>query len=97
MCPKKGCWTVLRQGDASVRVRFKDYGFFLPKDSSGKQPYVEGVVNVETLSEKTARHCGGVARGRSRRDPGPPARDRLHGLPRSDREPLSSRAPVPQT
>jgi hypothetical protein len=56
VCQKKGCWTILRQGDASVRVRFKDYGFFLPKDSSGKQAYVEGVVKVETLSEKTARH-----------------------------------------
>jgi hypothetical protein len=56
VCQRKGCWTVLRQGEATVRVRFKDYGFFLPADSSGKLAYVEGVVKVETLSEKTARH-----------------------------------------
>jgi hypothetical protein len=56
VCQRKGCWTVLSQGDANVRVRFKDYGFFLPKDSSGKQAYVEGVLKVETLSEKRARH-----------------------------------------
>ena len=62
VCQKKGCWTVLRQGEATVRVRFKDYGFFLPKDSSGKQAYVEGVVKVETLSEKTARHYADESR-----------------------------------
>ncbi len=56
VCQKKGCWTILQQGEASVRVRFKDYGFFLPRDSSGKQAYVEGVVRIETLSQKTARH-----------------------------------------
>ena len=56
VCQRKGCWTVLSQGDASVRVRFKDYGFFLPVDSSGKQAYVEGVVKVATLSEKQAQH-----------------------------------------
>ena len=56
VCQKKGCWTVLSQGKANVRVRFKDYGFFLPTDSSGKQAYVEGVVKLETLSEKRARH-----------------------------------------
>jgi hypothetical protein len=56
VCQKKGCWTILQQGEASVRVRFKDYAFFLPVDSSGKQAYVEGVVRVETLSPTAARH-----------------------------------------
>ena len=56
VCQKKGCWTVLSQGEAKVRVRFKDYGFFLPVESSGKQAYVEGVVKSQTLSEKDARH-----------------------------------------
>ncbi len=56
VCQRRGCWTVLSQGEANVRVRFKDYGFFLPVDSSGKQAYVEGVVKLETLSEERARH-----------------------------------------
>ena len=56
VCQKKGCWMVLTDGESQMRVRFSDYGFFVPKDSSGKQAYVEGVVKVETLSEKTARH-----------------------------------------
>lgn len=63
VCQKKGCWTVLSQGQANLRVRFKDYGFFLPSDSSGKQAYVEGVVKVETLSEKTARHYAKESQG----------------------------------
>jgi hypothetical protein len=35
LCTKKGCWTVLADGAASVRVRFQDYGFFLPPDALG--------------------------------------------------------------
>jgi len=62
VCQKKGCWTILSRGDRSIRVRFKDYGFFLPTDCSGKQAYVEGVVKVETLSEKHARHYAGESR-----------------------------------
>ncbi len=56
VCQRKGCWMILRDGEAHVRVRFKDYGFFLPKDCSGKEAYVEGVVQRKRLSERTARH-----------------------------------------
>jgi hypothetical protein len=56
VCQKRGCWVVLSEGDSHVRIRFKDYGFFVPKDCSGSQAYVEGRVQVETLSEEQARH-----------------------------------------
>jgi hypothetical protein len=56
VCQKKGCWTILRDGDATVRVRFHDYGFFLPKDSIGAEAWAEGTVSLVTLSEKEARH-----------------------------------------
>ena len=56
VCQKKGCWTVLADGDAHLRIRFKDYGFFVPKDSRGKFALAEGLVRVETQSQKTARH-----------------------------------------
>ncbi len=56
VCQRKGCWTVLSDGDLTMRVRFKDYGFFLPTDSSGRQAFVEGVVKVQTLSQSDARH-----------------------------------------
>jgi len=50
VCQKKGCWTVIREGDEHARVRFKDYGFFLPKDCVGAQAYAQGSVSVETAS-----------------------------------------------
>jgi hypothetical protein len=56
VCQRKGCWTVLSAGDDHIRIRFKDYAFFLPTDSSGKHAYVEGYVKPQTLSEETARH-----------------------------------------
>ncbi len=56
VCQRKGCWTVIQDHGAQVRVRFKDYGFFLPKDSTGREALVEGVVTIETLSEEEARH-----------------------------------------
>lgn len=63
VCQKKGCWTILKDGEAHVRVRFKDYGFFLPKDSVGREAWAEGVVTVRTISEKEARHYEAESRG----------------------------------
>jgi len=56
VCQRKGCWTMLQDADQRVRVRFKDYGFFIPKDASGREAYVEGTVKVSVLSEAEARH-----------------------------------------
>jgi hypothetical protein len=56
VCQKKGCWMVLADGEFQMRVRFADYGFFVPKDSSGKDAYVEGRAAVEEISQKEARH-----------------------------------------
>jgi len=63
VCQRKGCWTILQDGDAHVRVRFKDYGFFIPTDSSGSEAYVEGVVKSSMLSQKDARHYAEETRG----------------------------------
>ena len=56
VCQEKGCWMVLKSGEKSVRVRFKDYGFFVPKDSAGATAVLEGVFSVKTVPEKTAKH-----------------------------------------
>ena len=56
VCLRKGCWTILSEGDTHLRVRFQDYGFFLPKDCSGEEAFVEGRVVVEPLSKAAARH-----------------------------------------
>lgn len=71
VCQRKGCWTILREGESTVRVRFKDYGFFLPKDISGREALVEGVVTIRTMSEREARHFASETRG------GKP--DEIHG------------------
>jgi hypothetical protein len=39
-----------------VRVTFKDYGFFVPKDMSGRTVIVEGVISEKVLSQDLARH-----------------------------------------
>jgi hypothetical protein len=62
VCQHKGCWTLLRDGEATVRVRFKDYGFFLPTDCVGEEALVEGVVMIEMVSEETARHHASESR-----------------------------------
>lgn len=56
VCQAKGCWMTLHGDNTSgeVMVRFKDYGFFVPKDIAGRSVVVEGhayktVVPVEEL------------------------------------------------
>lgn len=55
VCTNMGCWMQLD----SVRVTFKDYGFFVPTDSKGMQARAEGVVKVKTLSKEEADHLEG--------------------------------------
>ncbi|MEN9800411.1 MAG: hypothetical protein RL653_4108 [Pseudomonadota bacterium] len=59
-CAKKGCWMELATSmDAKgpgVRVKFKDYGFFVPLDSAGSTAKVEGFVKVAELSDSAAKH-----------------------------------------
>lgn len=55
-CMKKGCWMILRDGKSEVRVTFKDYGFFVPKDLANRRARVQGVVARQTLSVQDARH-----------------------------------------
>ena len=56
VCQRKGCWVVLQDENAHARVRFADYGFFLPTDSSGREALVEGVLKVKTISAGMAQH-----------------------------------------
>jgi hypothetical protein len=56
VCVQKGCWMTLGQGARPVRVTFKDYGFFVPKDIGGATAVVEGVFTVKTIPEATAKH-----------------------------------------
>ncbi len=56
VCRKKGCWLLLSDGEADVRITFKDYAFFVPKDSAGRKVRAQGALKREELSVKAARH-----------------------------------------
>jgi hypothetical protein len=57
VCQKKGCWMNVDLGEGhSMMVRFKDYGFFVPKDASGRNAIMEGRAFREVLSVDMLRH-----------------------------------------
>ena len=56
-CQTKGCWMDVDLGNGeSMIVKFKDYGFFVPKNSSGSTAVLEGVAKVETQSVDWLKH-----------------------------------------
>ena len=56
VCQKKGCFFIAQQGNSVVRVTFKDYGFFVPTDITGKQVMLVGEVVAEELTPEKAKH-----------------------------------------
>jgi Domain of unknown function (DUF4920) len=56
VCQSKGCWMVLGDEEAGVRVRFVDYSFFVPRDSNGRNVIAQGQARVTEISEEMARH-----------------------------------------
>ena len=56
VCQKKGCFFIAQQNEHVLRVSFKDYGFFIPTDSSGKTVLLSGELIEKEVSEKQAEH-----------------------------------------
>ena len=56
VCQKKGCFFIARDGDAIARVRFKDYGFFIPTDAGGKTVVLAGALSKVELTPEQAAH-----------------------------------------
>lgn len=57
VCQAKGCWMKLDLPDGEqVMVKFKDYGFFMPKDISGKEVIINGKAFVSEVSVDEQRH-----------------------------------------
>ena len=58
VCQKKGCWMVVNDGsdDHEIMVRFKDYGFFVPKDLAGTQVLIEGKAFKSVIPVDELRH-----------------------------------------
>jgi hypothetical protein len=56
VCKNKGCWALFTSGKQQMRVKFKDYAFFIPTDSAGRTMRMEGILDIRVISEADARH-----------------------------------------
>ena len=60
VCQVKGCWmTMIDPSDddkPELFVKFKDYGFFMPLDISGKTVTMEGTAYTEITSVEDLKH-----------------------------------------
>jgi len=60
VCQAKGCWMNLTSTNAEnenqLFVKFKDYGFFMPKDIAGREVIVEGRAYKEVTPVDELRH-----------------------------------------
>jgi hypothetical protein len=57
VCQKKGCWMTLDLADDNEAfVKFKDYGFFVPKNAQEKEVIVNGKAFVSVESVNDLKH-----------------------------------------
>ena len=57
VCQAKGCWMTLAAGDGQeMMVKFRDYGFFVPKDIGEREVILHGVVYYQITSVDELRH-----------------------------------------
>ena len=56
-CQVKGCWMTADLGSGkSMRIRFKDYSFFVPKNSGGKKFCAQGIASWSETSVDELQH-----------------------------------------
>ncbi|WP_417200264.1 DUF4920 domain-containing protein [Bizionia sp.] len=57
VCQSKGCWMRLDlENNQEVMVKFKDYGFFMPKNIADKDVIINGKAYVTEVSVDEQRH-----------------------------------------
>ena len=57
VCKAKGCWMEVDNGiGKNVRIRFKDYAFFVPRDCEGQVVYAQGIARYDTTSVAMLKH-----------------------------------------
>jgi hypothetical protein len=57
VCKKKGCWMSMKlPGQKESFVRFKDYGFFVPKNADGSEAIVHGKAYLDVVSVAQLQH-----------------------------------------
>ncbi len=68
VCKAKGCWIKVALGDdKETMVKFKDYGFFVPKDIENDTVIVQGKAFVKEMSVEEQRHFASDA-GKSKEE-----------------------------
>lgn len=56
-CKMKGCWMKMDMGNGKeMRVSFKDYGFFVPKNLDGETAVIDGYAKMDTTDVMTLQH-----------------------------------------
>lgn len=67
-CQKKGCWMKMDLGNGEeMMIRFKDYGFFVPKNLDGEMAIVDGYAYIDTMTVAQLRHYAADA-GKSKEE-----------------------------
>ncbi|NJC25402.1 DUF4920 domain-containing protein [Neolewinella antarctica] len=57
VCQAKGCWMTINSGqEDEIMVKFKDYGFFMPKDISGREVVMNGMAYYQITPVDELRH-----------------------------------------
>ncbi len=56
VCQKKGCFFIAQEGKHSARVSFKDYGFFVPSNISGRTVTLAGTLLERDITAAQAQH-----------------------------------------
>ncbi|HEX8427876.1 DUF4920 domain-containing protein [Hymenobacter sp.] len=57
VCQAKGCWLTMKTPEGQeMRVRFKDYAFFVPKDIAGKTVVINGWAHREEVPVSDLQH-----------------------------------------
>jgi hypothetical protein len=57
VCQAKGCWmNISLSNGETMKVKFKDYAFFVPKDIAGKEIIIEGKAYTDTTSVDELKH-----------------------------------------
>lgn len=56
VCQKKGCWMVIKDGEATARVLVANHAFAIPMDGKDKAAIVEGTIEVRQLTEANVEH-----------------------------------------
>ena len=57
VCLNKGCWMIMKLNNGDdLRITFKDYKIFVPKDLAGKEVVLDGFAFTDTTSVEDLRH-----------------------------------------